>query len=141
LVEPAGPGLAISRFAGAERASRGGVDCSPWLRHSPLGVDERVGGWFRNLTDCPNGRFVTESQKRTEDDLVSQRGAARLLGAFGQKLGYRPPQLDAVSWSVKALTQADEPRDPGPRKLTKVEVAGKMPFRLDPFEADPRGQP
>jgi hypothetical protein len=116
--------------------------------------NEVVRHCFGELPDGFDAVILTESLKDPKHDLVSRGGAARLLGTlFGEELGDRSPMLGpagvdglfaqqlvvvfhlvkspafwlrhcALSWSVKALTEADEPRDWGLRKLTKVEVAG-----------------
>jgi hypothetical protein len=107
-----------------------------------------------DLSDCIYSVLFAESLEHPERDIVARGGAWRLLGAFfGQELGNRAAELGAVrvhdllaqqlvvvvhlvkgpafcrrqcalSLSVKALTEADEPRFRRPSKLTKVAVAG-----------------
>ena len=109
-----------------------------------FGRDEVVGHAFDELPDCGYTVFLTESFEDAKNDLVARGGTWRLLGALlGQELGNRAAELGAagvhdllaeqlvvvvhlvkrppfcrrhcaLSCSVKALTEADEPRFRGP---------------------------
>src|SRR5438309_6504917 len=98
-----------------------------------------------DLPNCFYAAVFTEALEHAESHLVASCGARRLLGAFlGQELGDRPAQFGArcvnnllakqlcvvvhlvpgaafcrshcaISQSVKALTEADEPRGLGLR--------------------------
>ena len=119
-----------------------------------FGRDEVVRNALDDLPDSLNPALVTEALEHAKDDFVPSGRPWCLLGAlFGQELGDRSAQFgarcvhnllakqlavvvhlvpeaafcrshSAVSQSVKALTEADEPRVFGPTKLTKIAFAG-----------------
>ena len=119
-----------------------------------FGGDEVVCDGFGELPDGFDAAFLAKSLEYAEHDLLPRGGAARPLGGlFCEELGDGSPLLGpageddlfaqqlmvvvhlvkgpafwrrhcALSWSVKALTEADEPRFRAATKLTKVEVAG-----------------